>query len=142
MLNSYAKKSFLQIPLLYYYINLRSLIICCLFFLETYIFLLVFLCQTLFHCFSVSLSAVSELLCGERFDTFIISSAISLQTKSLASSAAFWKIFFEATLSVFVQIIWYNKESFFVAFTVKVFTYIFTNILSHIFSKRQISVNF
>ena len=52
--------------------------------------------------FSISLSTVSELFCGEVFQTFVISSAVLLPNKSPAASAVFSIASYEAVLSVFV----------------------------------------
>ena len=76
---------FFDIPLLCYYICLRSLIICC-FFLEVCIFLLVFLSNFVF---SVSPSTVSELDCYEPFAAFVILSPVLLPIKSPLAYAVF-----------------------------------------------------
>ena len=76
---------FFDIPLLYcYYINLRSFIIFYLF-LETYIFLLVFI----YPVFSVSFSTVSKLFFGDVFEIFVTLRAILLPIKSPVASAVF-----------------------------------------------------
>ena len=71
---------FFDIPLRYYYINLRSSIICCL--------------------FSVSFSTISKLFCGELYETFVILSAILSAIKSPVVSAVFLIALLEAVLSV------------------------------------------
>ena len=48
--------------------------------------------------FFVSLSAVSELLCDEVLETFVILSAILLPIKSPVAPAVFWIALFEAVL--------------------------------------------
>ena len=50
---------FFDIPLLYYYINLRSSIVCCVFWGDIYLSL------------GVSIS-LTELLCGKLFEAFVI----------------------------------------------------------------------
>ena len=61
---------FLNIPVLYYYINIRSSIIFCLSFGDIDLFLGISL--------SYSFVAVSELFCGKIFEIFVILSAILL----------------------------------------------------------------
>ena len=69
----------LDIPLLYYYINLSSSIICCLPSGDIYLFLGI----------SVLLSTASEIFCGNSFEAFIILFAILLPIKSPVASAVF-----------------------------------------------------
>ena len=47
---------------------------------------------------NISSSFVSELTCGEFFDTFVILSAILLPIKSPFASAVFWIALFETVL--------------------------------------------
>ena len=73
---------FFDIPLLYYYTNLRSLIICCLFSEDIYL------------SFAISVSSLASLFCEcssleEFLKIFVILSAISLPIKSPAASAVF-----------------------------------------------------
>ena len=70
---------FLYILLLYYYINLISSIICCVFSGDIYLFLGV----------SVSLSTASNVNCGDLFKTFVILLAILLPINSAVASAIF-----------------------------------------------------
>ena len=72
---------FFDIPLLYYYINLRSSIILYLSSGDMYISLGISL---LF-----SFLTISKLFCAEVFETFVILSAILLPNKSLAASVVF-----------------------------------------------------
>ena len=78
------------IILLQYYINSRSLIICCLFSGDIYLSV------------SISCSLVCELFCGEVFENFVILPAILFPIKSPVPSAVFWTTLFEAVLSASV----------------------------------------
>ena len=80
---------FFDIPLLYYYINLNSSIICGLSSGDIY----------LTFAISVSLSVVSDLFSG---DFCLIVLAILLPIKSPIASAVFWTALFEAVLSASV----------------------------------------
>ena len=73
--------SFFDIPLLYYYINLRSSIIFCL--SSGNIFL------SLGISLQCSFVIVAELFSGELLETFVILLAILLPNKSPVASAAF-----------------------------------------------------
>ena len=75
---------FFDIPLLHFYINLRSLIISSLFSGNIYLSLNIFL------------SLVTELLCGAVFETLVILPGISLAIKLPVASAVFWTALFEA----------------------------------------------
>ena len=86
---------FIDIPLLYYHINLRSLIICCLSSGDVYHSLSISLLTSIF---SSSFVTISELFYGEVFVTFVIQSAILLPIKSPVAFAVFWIDFFEAVL--------------------------------------------
>ena len=77
------KLLFFDIPSLYYYISLRSLIFCYLF--SGHLFGI----SLLNFVFSVCFSTVFELTFGELFDTFVTLSAILLQIKSPVGSAVF-----------------------------------------------------
>ena len=72
---------FLNIPLLYYYINLRSSIIFCLSSEDIYLSLDISL--------SCSFVLVSELFCSELLETFVILLAILLPIKSPVASVVF-----------------------------------------------------
>ena len=99
---------FFGISLLYYYINLKSLIIFCISYGDIYLFLDIFFIKSCI--FFVSFSAVSELFSGEVFETFAIlllldlftRSAILLPIKSPFASAVFWIALFEAVLTASV----------------------------------------
>ena len=78
--------SFFDIPLLYFYINLISLIIFCLFSGDTYLSLGISL---IIPIFSSSFVTVFELLCSEFLETFVILSAVSLSIKSPVNSTVF-----------------------------------------------------
>ena len=67
-------------PLLYYYINLRSSIIFCLFSGGTYLSLGTSLSNPIF---SVSFVTVSELICGEVFETFVNSTTLFLSNHQM-----------------------------------------------------------
>ena len=72
---------FVDIPLLYYYINLRSSRIFCLSSGDIYLSLDISL--------SCSFVIISELFCGELLETLVILSAILLPVKSPVAYAAF-----------------------------------------------------
>ena len=70
MVDGYLKNLlFFDIPLLYYYINLSSSIIFCLFSGERHIFFGISLSSLIY---SGSFVTVSELFCGEVTETFVI----------------------------------------------------------------------
>ena len=77
---------FSDIPLLYYYINLRSSIIFCLSSEYTFLSLGVYL--------SCSFVIVSELFCGKMFDILLILLSILLPIKPPVASAVFRITFF------------------------------------------------
>ena len=77
---------FFDTQLIYYYINLRSSIIFCLFPGDIYLYFGIFLSNTIF---SASLSTGFQLPCGAVFDTFVILSAVLLSIKSPVVSAFF-----------------------------------------------------
>ena len=85
-------------PLLYYYINLRSVIIFC--FSSWYMYIYIYLSL------GISLSSfiviVSELFCGELLENFAILLAILLPIKSPAASAVFWTTLFKIVLSAYI----------------------------------------
>ena len=87
---------FFDIPLLYYHSKLRSSIIFYLCSGEIYIFLGISLSGSIF---SVSFLTVSELLCDDFLETFVILSANLLPIESPVASAAFRIALFEAVLS-------------------------------------------
>ena len=118
---------FFDTPLLYYYINLRSSIIFCLFSGDVDLSSGIFL--------PCSFVTVSKLFCCGFFQTFVILAVILLPIKSPVSSAAFWIAVFEAVLNASVADCSAWSRSFYMI--TQVFTYIFTNIFTHIFNKRQ-----
>ena len=132
---------FFDIPLLYYYINLRLSIIFCLSSEDIYLSLGIYL--------SRSFVTVSNLICCEVFEIFIIlpsydlatASTILLSIKSPAASAVFWIAFFETVLRPSVAIVWYDQEVFGCKYAQK-FTYIFNDTFTHISSKRKKSIAF
>ena len=77
---------FFGMPLLYYYTNLNSSIICCLFSGDMYL------------SFGASDSSLASLFCGflDFLETLVILSAILLPIKSPIASAVFWIALFEA----------------------------------------------
>ena len=128
-----------DVPLLYYYINLKSSIIFCLSSGDLYL------------CLGISLSCsvvtVSELFYRKFFKSFVILSAILLPKKSPVASSYFWIGLFECIFEcIFLSFkcicsrLFGMIKTFLAVFTTHVFTYIFTNIFTHIFSKRQKSV--
>ena len=72
---------FFDIPLLYYYINLRPSIIFCLSFEDIYLSLGISL--------SISVLTTSKLFCDKVFEAFVILSAILLPTKSPVAYVVF-----------------------------------------------------
>ena len=70
----------------YYYINLKSLIICCLFSRGVYISLGISLSCSIF---SVSFATVPEMFCVEVLETFVVLSATLSQVKSPIASGVF-----------------------------------------------------
>ena len=89
---------FFGIPLLYYYTNFSSSIICCLFSGDIY----------LSFSISNSLLTLSKLFCEDLFKCnyfeklVILSSILLLPNKSPVASAAFWIALFEAVFIAFV----------------------------------------
>ena len=83
-----------DVSLLYYYINLKSSIIFCLSSGDICLSLGVFL--------PCSFVTVSELLCCEFFEAFVILTAILLPIKSPVASAVFSITLFEEVLSASV----------------------------------------
>ena len=80
--------------IVYYYINLRSLITFCLCSGDIYLSL----------CISLSSSMIlSKLFCGQDFESFLILSAILFPIKSPVVSTDFWIALFEAVLSASVE---------------------------------------
>ena len=118
--------------------HLKSLIIGCLFSGDIYLSFGISLWNTVFF---ISLSTVSELLCGELLDIFVILWAVLLPSKSSGSSAVFWTASFGAALSstVINFSAWLRKFCLYLPLT---FYLNFTNIFPHIFIKRQKSVTF
>ena len=123
---------FFGISLLYYYIILRSLILFRLSSGDMYIFLAISLsCSIL----SVSFRTVSELICDEPLETFVIlllynlanASTILFPIRSPVSSAVFWIAIFESFKCVCSRLFHMIKK-FMAVFTAYGFTYIFTNV--------------
>ena len=85
---------FFDIPLLYYYVNVRSLGVCYLISWDIHLSL-----SSPIFCFSFI--TVPELFCGKVFETFMILSAILFLIKSPFISAAFKIALFEAVLNAF-----------------------------------------
>ena len=85
---------FFNIPLLYYYINLRSSIICYLSSED--------ICHSLGIYLSCLFVIIPELFCRKVFDIFLILSAILLPIKSPVASVVLRITFFEVVLSVSV----------------------------------------
>ena len=79
-----------DIPLLCYYVNLRSSIIFCLFSGDMYSFISL-ICSSPFV-------TVSKLFFGEVFETFVILAVVLLPIRSWVNSAVFWIAIFEAIL--------------------------------------------
>ena len=117
------------IILLYYYINLRSLTIFCLFFWDIYLSLSI----------SVSLPTVSEVFCGEFLKTFVILLVIFLPIKLPVASAAFWINYSDAVLRTSKADCLPWLRSFWLYLPL-MFIFIFTNIFAHILSKRKKSI--
>ena len=90
---------FLDIQLLYYYINVRSSIIFPLYSGDIYLFPGNLLSNPMFW---ILLLTVLELFIGEVLETFVILSAILLPIKSPVASAFFWIAFSETVWSVSV----------------------------------------
>ena len=88
-----------DIPLLYCHINLASSIIFYLSSVDIYLSLDISLSNPIYFLLFVT---VSELFCGEIFETFVILSAILLPIKSPIASAIFRIAVFEAVLSASV----------------------------------------
>ena len=84
---------FLDIPLLYFYINLRPPIIFCLFPGVIYLSLGIYISKSIF---SASFVTVSELFCCDVFENFVILLPILLPIKSPAASAVELIALFEA----------------------------------------------
>ena len=89
--------------------------------------------------FSCSFVTVLELFFYEVFEIFIILLAILWAFNSPVASAVFWITFFEEVLSASLAdcLAWSRSYIFHLSFT-----YIFTNIITHTFSKRQRSIAF
>ena len=85
---------FFDIPLLCYYINLRSSIFFCLSSGDVYLSLGISL--------SCSFVIVSELFCSELLETFVILLTILLPIKSPVASAVFWITLLEVVLKASV----------------------------------------
>ena len=86
---------FFDIPLLYYYTNLNSSIICCLSSGDMYLFLWVVIST------SSSVSSFGNFLL-DFLEALVILSAILLPIKSPVASAVFWIALFEAVISASV----------------------------------------
>ena len=122
---------FFGIPLLYYinflrFFDLKSSIIFCLSSGDIYFSLIIY-----------SL-LVSKLLFRKVFEALVILSAFLFPMKSSVSSAVFLITVFDAALSAFLA----DCLACLAVFTTKMFAYIFANILTHVFSKRQKFITF
>ena len=114
-----------DIPLLYYYINLRPSIIFCPFSGDIYLSLDISL--------SFLLLANFRLFYGEVFETFVVLTAILLPFMSPVVSAVLWITIFEVVLSELINMI----KKFLVIFSTQVFTYVFTNTFTYILAKNK-----
>ena len=116
-----------ETPILYYS-NLRSSIVSCLSSRDIYLFIGISL--------SCSFVTFSELFSSEFFGNFVPLLAIPLPIQSSValpfSNYSFWNSFIHICCRLFSMI-----KKFLVIFTNRVFSYIFTNVFTHIFSKRQ-----
>ena len=97
------------IILLYYIIDPRSLVIYCLFSGDIY--------------FSSSFVPVSELFCGEVFETFVILSAILLPIKPTVAPAIFCIALFEAIFKCICSKFFSMIKKFLFIFTPSCFTF-------------------
>ena len=107
--------------LIFWYSNLRSLIIFCLFAWDIYLSLGISL---LLSIFSVSFITISILFYGEIIKTFVIILAVLLLTRSPVASAGFWIVFSEAVLSASYGGLFSMIRKVFAVFTAYIFTYI------------------
>ena len=107
--------------LIFWYSNLRSLIIFCLFAWGIYLSLGVSLWLSIF---SVTFITISILFYGEILKTFVIILAVLLPTRSPVASAVFWIAFSEAILSASYGGLFSMIRKVFAVFTAYVFTYI------------------
>ena len=98
-----------DIPLLYYYINLKSSIIFCIFSGDIHLSLAIYLSVPIF---SFSFVNISELLCGKFLETFVILSKTLLPIKSPVASTAFRIALFEAVVSTSVVYFLPSSRSF------------------------------
>ena len=124
---------FFDIRLLYYYINLRLLIVLCLSSGDINLSLGIF-----YHAHFVTVSKSS---CGELFETFVILSGILLPSKLWVASPVFAFLFLKQFEVLFLNCI-FNKflgmiKRFLALFTAEVFTYLFTYVLAYLLSKRH-----
>ena len=116
---------FFDIRLLYYYINLRLLIVLCLSSGDMNLSLGIF-----YHAHFVTVSKSS---CGELFETFVILSGILLPSKLRVASPVFAFHFLNCNFNKFLGMI----KRFLALFTAEVFTYLFTYVLAYLLSKRH-----
>ena len=121
---------FFDIPSFYYYINLRSSIIFCLFSGDIYISF--FRYFSIKSKFSASFITVSELFCDEVIETLLILSALLLPIKSPVASAIFWIALSEAVLSAYVVDYWACSRNFWLYLPLKLL-FIFSPIFSPYF---------
>ena len=139
MVNKFIIFRYIIILLLYYYINLRSSVVFCLFSGDIYLSLSISLLITIFF---ASFITVSKLLYGGVLETFVILWIILLPIKSPAASFFFffWISLFKAVLSATVVDFGTWSRRFWLY--LQLFTYIFIFIFTNIFSKRQKFITF
>ena len=115
-----------DIPLLYYYINLRSSIIFCSFSWDIYLSLDII----------ILLSIVSEFFYGKVVETFAILAVILLRIQSLVAKVIFWIALFEAVLSASVGNYFAWSRGFFL-YLLLTFLLIFLPMLLPIFLAKE-----
>ena len=123
---------FFGIPLLYYYIILKSSINFCLSSGDIYLSLVISLSCLIFP---FSFIIIFELFYGDIFETFIILSAIFLPIKSPVASAVFWIALFEAVLSASISDCLASSRRFWLYLPLK-FVFIFLPFFGHIFWQK------
>ena len=123
----------------YYHIIFRSSVVSFLFLVDIYLPLDIYLSNPIF---SASVSIVYKLFCGGVLETYVIMSAILLPIKSPVTSAVFFNFSFWSSFSCFCYRLFSLIKKFLAVFTAHFFTYIFVNIVSHIYGKRQKSIPF
>ena len=114
--NDFITNIFFDIPLLYYYFNLRSSIISCIFSGGLYLSLGIFLS------FSFTLSS-SEFFCCKFFENFEILLAMLLPIKSAVASAFFLNYYFWSSFKCICCRLFGIIKKFLTIFTIYVFTF-------------------